>query len=117
MSSFHIDFVPAIRDKNFNGLRYYGRFRDDCFVLWNGNTERLNDFHKFIYSIDSNLQFSMEIGGTSLDFLDLRITIVDNKLHTTVYSKPTDSHLYLQAGSMLDQCSFTSFFRWTRFKI
>ena len=41
----------------------------------------------------------MEIGGTSLDFLDLRITIVDNKLHTTVYSKPTDSHLYLQANS------------------
>ena len=87
------------RDKNFNELKYYGRFRDDCLVLWNGTNERLNDLHKFINSIDSNLQFTMEIGGTSLDFLDLRITIVDNKLQTTVYSKPTDSHLYLQAES------------------
>ena len=39
----------------------------------------------------------MEIGGTSLDFLDLRVTIVDKKLHTTVYSKPTYIHLYIQA--------------------
>ena len=45
------------RDKNFNELRYYGRFRDDCFVLWNGNTERLNDFHKFINSIDQICNF------------------------------------------------------------
>ena len=41
----------------------------------------------------------MEIGGRSLHFLDLLITIVDNKLVTSVYSKPTDAHLYLNAKS------------------
>ena len=74
--------------------------------LRNGNNKRLHDFLKFITSIDSNLQLSMEIGGTSLDSLDLRITIVDNKLHTTVYSKPTDSHLYLQAESCHQNSTF-----------
>ena len=74
--------------------------------MWNGNHERLHDYHNFINSIDSNLQFSVEIGGTSLDFLDLRITIVDNKLHTTVYRKPTDSHLYLQAESCHQNLTF-----------
>ena len=41
----------------------------------------------------------MEIGNQSICFLDLRISIVGNKLTTTVYSKPTDSHLYLHTDS------------------
>ena len=32
-------------------------------------------------------------------FFDWKLTLKDNKIHTTVYSKPTDSHLYLQADS------------------
>ena len=40
----------------------------------------------------------MEIGGNLINFFDLTSTIADNKLHTTVYSKLTDCHLYLQAG-------------------
>ena len=50
-------------------------------------------------SVDSNLQFTLEFGGNKLCFLDLKLTLKDNKIHTTVYSKPTDSHLYLQADS------------------
>ena len=53
----------------------------------------------FLNSIDSNLQFTIEVGGNELCFLDLKLTLKDNKIHTTVYSKPTDSHLYLQADS------------------
>ena len=41
----------------------------------------------------------MDMGGKSLHFLDLFITIVNNKLETTIYSKPTDSHVYLNARS------------------
>ena len=53
----------------------------------------------FLNSLDSNLQFTIEIGGSELCFLDLKLTSTDNKIQTTVYSKPTDSHLYLQADS------------------
>ena len=41
----------------------------------------------------------MEIGGNSICFLDLKIYIQNNCLETTVYSKPTDSHLCLEASS------------------
>ena len=41
----------------------------------------------------------MEIAKGSLCFLDLEISIVDYKLVTNVYSKPTDSNLYLQLNS------------------
>ena len=78
---------------------FYGRYRDDCFVIWNGSKERLNNFHKFLNSLDEDLKFTMEIAKGSLCFLDLKISIVNNKLVTTVYSKPTDSHLYLQSNS------------------
>ena len=55
----------------------------------------------FLNSIVSNLQFTIEVGGNELYicFLDLKLTLKDNKIHTTVYSKPTDCHLYLQADS------------------
>jgi hypothetical protein len=39
------------------------------------------------------------MGGRSLHFLDLFITIVNNQLVTSVYSKPTDAHVYLNAKS------------------
>ena len=41
----------------------------------------------------------MEVGGWQLQFLDLLISIENNRIETTVYSKPTDAHLYLNANS------------------
>ena len=87
------------RINNFGELFFYGRYRDDCFVIWNGSKERLNNFHQFLNSLDEDLKFTIEIAKGSLCFLDLKISIVDYKLVTTVYSKPTDSHFYLQSNS------------------
>ena len=86
-------------------LHFYGRYRDDCFVLWIGSEDRLHQFFNFINTLDDKLKFTIEIGGDTLTFLDLKISIVDNQLFTTVYSKPTDSHLYLQAGSCHQKAS------------
>ena len=68
-------------------------------MIWNGSKGRLNSFHQFLNSLDEELKFTMEIAKGFLCFLELRISIVDYKLVTTVYSKPTDSHLYLQSNS------------------
>ena len=87
------------RINNFGELFFYGRYRDDCLVIWNGSKKRLNSFHQFLDSLDEDLKFTMEIAKSSLRFLDLKICIVDYKLVTTVYSKPTDTHLYLQSNS------------------
>ena len=80
-------------------LRSWFRFRDDIFVLWRGTVERLNMFFITLNSFDKYLLFTMDMGGKSLHFLDLLITIKGNSLVTTVYSKPTDAHLYLDAES------------------
>ena len=41
----------------------------------------------------------LEISGTSLAFLDIKISTEDNGLFTSVYYKPTDSHNYLLYSS------------------
>ena len=80
-------------------LRCWFRFRDDTFALWRGDRERLQAFFQTLNGFDPNLQFTMEVGGRQLQFLDLLISIDNNRIETTVYSKPTDAHLYLNANS------------------
>ena len=50
-------------------------------------------------SLDEKLKFTLDIGGNSICFLGLIISIQNNRLEATVYSKPTDSHLYLKTSS------------------
>ena len=85
-------------------LCYIGRFRDDCFGIWSGTYDEVTVFVDFVNSLDENLDFKIEpeillCDGTSVTFLDLKISIVNNQLFTTVYSKDTDSHLYLHGTS------------------
>ena len=97
---FDIDkSVLQAKRNTFQEIRYFGRYRDDCLVLWTSPLEKLELFLIFLNSIDSYLQFTIEVGENELCFLDLKLTLKDNKMHTTDYSKPTDSHLYLQADS------------------
>ena len=86
------------KETAFLEILYFGWYRDDCLVLWDGTDEKLQELYSFINTLNLDLKFTMEIGIQSICFLDLRISIVENKL-TAVYSKPTDSHLYLHADS------------------
>ena len=83
------------KETAFPEILYFGRYRDYCLVLWDDTYEKLQELYSFINTINLDLKFTIEIGNPSICFLDLRISIVENKLTTTVYRKPTDSHLYL----------------------
>ena len=97
--------VLKIISSKYTEMMYFGRYRDDCLSLWIGSIDALNDFHDFLNSLNSNLKFTMEVGNETLCFLDLKISIRNNKLETSVYSKPTDSHLYLHAKSCHQKAS------------
>ena len=90
---------------SFTELFYYGRYRDDMFMVWVGTLKRLYDFHNFLNTLDEFLKFTVEVGGILLTVLDLRIGLFEGRLVTSVYSKPTDSHLYLQAESCHQEAS------------
>jgi hypothetical protein len=51
-------------------LRCWFRFRDDSIVLWRGTMERLQAFFQDLNTFDPHPQFTMDVGGRSLHFLD-----------------------------------------------
>ena len=61
--------------------------------------EKLESFYYFLNSLNPGMKFTMEVHRKSICFLDLKISIINGQLETTVYSKPNDSHLYLHAKS------------------
>ena len=70
--------------------------------------ERLCQFRDYLNSLDPNLKLKMTVGeNDELTFVDLRITLKNNKLFTTVYSKPTSSQIYLHADSIHPKSTFT----------
>ena len=80
LAVFNIDKnVLQAKRNTYEKMRYSGRHRDDCLALWTGPLEKLELF-LFLNSLDSNLQFTIEIGGKELCFLDLKLTLTDNKI-------------------------------------
>ena len=80
---------------------YWSRFRDDCLNIWTHGEHALNDLTDFLNGISTQLgvktklSFTVKYSESKLDFLDTTIYLEDGKLEFDVYSKATDSHLYL----------------------
>ena len=59
----------------------------------------LECFINFVNNFHPALQFTCEISETSVSFLDILVSINGNKLVSSVFYKPTDSHGYLLFSS------------------
>ena len=68
-------------------------------------TASLEMFITYLNTLDEDLKYTMEVGENVICLLDLKTAIDNNKMTTTVYSKPTDSHLYLEASSCHNESS------------
>ena len=83
----------------FRELIAYFRYRDDCFILWNGSLELLRQFVYFVNILDPSLRFTVEVGGKKLKFMDLLIILENGRLGTTVsqrgWSHPRKRHIGL----------------------
>ena len=79
---------------------FWKRFVDDTFVIIKSSHKE--EFLDHINSIDPNIQFTSEESREdgSMPFLDmLIIPQEDGTFHTTIYSKPTHTDMYLQWDS------------------
>jgi hypothetical protein len=68
------------------------------FSMWSG---RIADIHQFCLLLQYHVgvKFDAVIGKHLLRFLDVEVSKRNNALATTVYSKPTSSHMYLHKSS------------------
>ena len=75
------------------------------FCVWTGGNQRLQDFIEFVqnYSqtkkMKSDIKFTFDQSTEEVSFLDVCVKIDCGVISTTVFSKPTDSHLYLNSNS------------------
>ena len=76
------------------------RFIDDIFMIWTHGEDNLNEFIKYLNGIHPTIKFTHESSPTHIDFLDTTVKINDSReIYTTLYEKPTDTHLYLHYTS------------------
>ena len=80
-------------------LSLWWRYRDDVFDLWQQGLPALHQFTDFIHSLYPTIKFGLVFSERELHVLDLTLYLIDGFIRTDVYSKPTDSNLYLPPSS------------------
>lgn len=75
------------------------RYRDDIFDLWTQGLPKLLEFTDYINSLYPTIKFELVYSDSFLHVLDLTLHLKDGLIITDIYSKPTDSHLYLPFSS------------------
>ncbi|OCT58568.1 hypothetical protein XELAEV_18002002mg [Xenopus laevis] len=65
-------------------IKFYKRYMDDLFYIWQGTEFAFLDFVKALNSNDFNLRFTHTFHSTSIDFLDLKLTGKGCKIESMV---------------------------------
>lgn len=82
-------------------VTYWYRYVDDIIVLWTGTYRQLKNFTDFLNSIHANIQFTVEKENENrtLNFLDLSITLVNDRHAFDIYRKPTHTDTVIHNSS------------------
>ena len=70
-----------------NNVAYWFRHVDDILCLWRGTKTELHNSLTFLKSHHPNIQLTLEIGGSKINFLDLSININGGHHTFDIYRK------------------------------
>ena len=102
---YAIIFMAELEEKLLNKYHLkpevWWRYIDDIFMVWEHGEENLQEFIKYLNSQHPSIKFTFEYSPKSVNFLDVQVIRVNDKLVTDLYVKPTDTHQYLDASSCL----------------
>ena len=68
-------------------------------MIWQHGEETLKEFLEILNSCHPTIKFTMEYSLDKVNFLDAEIIQSGNKLLTDLYTKPMDTHQYLEFSS------------------
>ena len=77
----------------------YVRYIDDIFFVWKGSERELKEFLEIINTIHPTIKFDYSYSREKIDFLDTTVKLLNKKLTTTLFTKPTDRRAYLHSKS------------------
>ncbi|XP_066275237.1 uncharacterized protein [Branchiostoma lanceolatum] len=75
------------------------RYIDDVFAIWTHSEEDFKSFIKDLNTAHPTIKFTVETSTTSINFLDVTISVSEGAFTTDLYTKPTDKHQYLLRNS------------------
>ena len=75
------------------------RYIDDIFLLWTHGEEKLNDFITYLNNLHPTIKFTSSFSYNEIPFLDVKVMLLNGRLETYLYVKPTDKHQYLLKSS------------------
>ena len=75
------------------------RYIDDLFFLWEYGEEKLKSFIDNINKMHPAIKLTAYWSKTSIDFLDVAVSIAEVIVETHLYVEPTNSRLYLLSSS------------------
>ena len=95
--------MAELEEKIIKGSEYkpylWQRYFDDTFFLWEHGENKLKSFLDKINEVHPTIKFTAEWSKTSINFLDVTVSLVEGVAETDLHVKPTDSQQYLQSSS------------------
>ena len=73
----------------------WSRFRDDCFSIWFESVPALLNFTEWLNSLSNSIKFTAKYSEIQLEVMDTLLFIINGRIESKVYFKPTDGHVYL----------------------
>ena len=96
-------FMACFEDKLLNSSTirpaHYYRYIDDIFFIWPHGEEEFLAFYKRANELHDSISFTMERSYEEIPFLDVLVKLKDSTISTSLYTKPTDIHKYLDFNS------------------
>ena len=83
------------RPKNVSFPPDWSKFRDDCFSIWFESVPSLLKFTEWLDSLSNSIKFTVKYSEVQLEVLDTLLFMVNGRIESKVYFKPTDGHIDL----------------------
>ena len=88
----------ALADASHSPLIWW-RFIDDIFLLWTHGEDLLNSFITYLNNLHPTIKFTSSFSHSEISFLDVNVLLINGRLETDLYVKPTDKHQYFLKSS------------------
>ena len=96
---FIVELEEEILQKAEFKLYLWWWYIDDIFFLWEHGEEKLKPSIDNTNKMHLTMKFTADWSKTSIDFLDVTVSIAEGVIETDPYVRPTDRHQYLLLSS------------------
>jgi hypothetical protein len=94
-----IESQPWFKQELTRHLVFYRRYIDDVFGIWTGSLGELDTFVARMNTVDDKLKFTVNVDHTTVEFLDLLISLAKGKIRIATHQKVLNKYLYIPATS------------------